>query len=241
MNQKIAGGILIGICMSLFGIAVVFSMKQDTNPPIIEFQDDVLTSYTNGQDPGDLLQGVKATDVEDGDVSQNIIIENIYDFHDGTAKIMYVARDNAGNIAKADRVVTFIGGSEIKTNELNNNGSSDTQGDSNTVDNEANEVNSSSVIHTATPTPSVNAADGGKPIIRLTQNSTEVNRGGSFNGMEFVAEVKDDKDTTSELYRRIQISGNYNINKAGTYELTFSVSDKEGNRSDGEVFTLTVK
>lgn len=246
MNQKIAGGILIGICVSLFGIVVVFTMKRDTNPPKIEFHDDVLTSYTKGQNPGDLLQGVSATDAEDGDVSQNIIIENIYDFHDGTAKIMYVIRDQAGNIAKADRMVTFLGGSESTTVELPNSDSSDeaetsdTVEDGNTSNEEATEVNSSS-INTATPTPSETAGDTGKPTIRLSQNATEVNRGGSFNGMAYVAEVDDDKDTSSELSRRVQIIGNYNLNKAGTYELTFSVTDKEGNRSNGQAFTLTVK
>ena len=49
------------------------------------------------------------------------------------------------------------------------------------------------------------------------------------------------KDSTSDLYRKIQITGTVDVNTPGTYELTYYVVDSNGNASNGAVLTIVVK
>lgn len=52
---------------------------------------------------------------------------------------------------------------------------------------------------------------------------------------------KTNKDSTSDLYRKIQITGTVDVNTPGTYELTYYVVDSNGNASNGAVLTIVVK
>ena len=47
--------------------------------------------------------------------------------------------------------------------------------------------------------------------------------------------------STSDLFKRIQITGDVNTAAPGTYELTYYVVDNSGNSSNGAVLTIVVK
>ncbi len=59
--------------------------------------------------------------------------------------------------------------------------------------------------------------------------------------LSYVKDIQDDKDSTSDLYRKIQITGTVDVNTPGTYELTYYVVDSNGNASNGAVLTIVVK
>ena len=68
----------------------------------------------------------------------------------------------------------------------------------------------------------------------------EVPIGSSFDSLSYVSDIRDDKDETSELFRKIQIEGTLDTNTAGTYELTYYVVDNDGNTSNRAVLTIVV-
>ena len=82
-------------------------LPKDRKAPEITMTSDIVTvSVSEGQDA--MLKGVTATDDVDGDVTDRILIENIYGYSkDDTANITYVAYDKAGNASKASRKVKF--------------------------------------------------------------------------------------------------------------------------------------
>ena len=57
----------------------------------------------------------------------------------------------------------------------------------------------------------------------------------------YVKDIQDDTESTSDLFKRIQITGDVNTAAPGTYELTYYVVDNSGNSSNGAVLTIVVK
>lgn len=104
------------IIMSIIFLAVVagyglylfndiFSVK--AVPPEISFENDVIeVSVKDGNDV--LLQGVKAVDKQDGDVSDTLIVEEITRFAgDNTRIVFYVAFDKDQNATRASRKIVY--------------------------------------------------------------------------------------------------------------------------------------
>lgn len=81
----------------------------------------------------------------------------------------------------------------------------------------------------------------GSPVIKLTANKAEIKVGANFVPLNYVASVQDDLDNIYALWRDIQITGDYDIHKVGTYTLTFYVVDSSGNTSNHAKLKLTVK
>lgn len=229
MNQKIIGILLTAVCSLLLAVIIIGNLRKDVKPPQITYSEDSVPVYKKGQDTTVLLADVSAHDEKDGNVTESIVISNIYDFHDGTAKVVYAVRDKSGNIAKRERVITYQGSISAEAVSAQVTDSGVTAGNTGTP---ATELPS-----TAEPL----TADGQKPAIRLTQTEVTLNKGETFKKMDYIQEVADDKDSESELYRRIQISGSYDINKSGTYELSYSVTDSDGNKSSIEKLMLVVQ
>ena len=90
-------------------VGYLYYAKAVSSPlsPTISFDSDtvtVSTSYTEEE----LLAGVTASDPEDGDVTDSLIVESISRFiGDGTARVTYVAFDSNNHMARAERSVRF--------------------------------------------------------------------------------------------------------------------------------------
>ena len=84
-------------------------------------------------------------------------------------------------------------------------------------------------------------ADPKAPVVKL--NATEVTLGVSddFSYNDYVESMTDDKDDSATLSRRLHLDGDYQSKKAGTYEITYSVTDTDGNRSNEATLTLVRK
>ncbi|MGI6064255.1 immunoglobulin-like domain-containing protein [Blautia sp.] len=99
----------------------------------------------------------------------------------------------------------------------------------------------------ATPTPEPVAtptevpADPAVPVLTLSEETIEIAAGSNFSVISPVAEITDDKDDRSSLFRRIHVSGDYSMTTPGQYILQYVVTDSDGNSSIPKSLTLIVK
>ena len=56
--------------------------------------------------------------------------------------------------------------------------------------------------------------------------------GASFQYMDYIESISDDKDETNELYRKIYLTGEVNTSQAGNYEISYYVTDSDKNQSN---------
>ncbi len=78
----------------------------------------------------------------------------------------------------------------------------------------------------------------GIPQIRMKYPTLTIKAGEDFYFMDALGEWYDDKD---DVTRRVIVGGTYDVNVPGSYELTYYVTDTEGNVSNIEKFTLIVE
>lgn len=93
----------------------------------------------------------------------------------------------------------------------------------------------------ATETPTPEPADPSKPVLTLTSDTIEIAAGSSFSVVSAVADITDDKDDRSTLFRYIHVTGNYDLRTPGQYKLDYIVTDTDGNTSLPKTLTLIVK
>lgn len=113
------------IFTSLFLVVVAFGLffynraKQlkKVNPPVITFSDKYHTDVSVKVTKMELLDGVEAIDVEDGDISLDVIVENISDIvlgNEGSSTTKDIARtvtyavcDSDDNVTKATQTIHY--------------------------------------------------------------------------------------------------------------------------------------
>lgn len=104
------GGILIlAIMFAIFG-KYYYSKQIETrlNPPIIEFEEDYKESVSVRCTKEDLLEFVTATDAEDGDLSNSVIIEQISNLIEGNRReIIYAVCDSDNNVTKIAKEIKY--------------------------------------------------------------------------------------------------------------------------------------
>jgi len=79
------------------------------------------------------------------------------------------------------------------------------------------------------------------PVLTLVSERVEIIMGSSFEATFQVADITDDKDDRSSLFRDIRVVGEYDINTPGEYTLTYIVMDSDGNQSIPKELKLVVK
>lgn len=76
------------------------------NPEIVFDGEEITVSVED--DTAALLQGVTASDPEDGDVTDSLVVEDIAEFQDdGSRTVTYTAFDSTGNVTKATRLLRY--------------------------------------------------------------------------------------------------------------------------------------
>ncbi|MCD7946161.1 MAG: DUF5011 domain-containing protein [Clostridiales bacterium] len=97
--------VVVGV---VFGLTLWSEMSSDINrSPEISFTEDAITvSVADGDEV--LLEGVTATDPEDGDVTDSVVIEGLSEFADDYSRqVTYVAFDSNNNVTKATRTIYY--------------------------------------------------------------------------------------------------------------------------------------
>lgn len=82
----------------------------------------------------------------------------------------------------------------------------------------------------------VNVKDISAPKIKLSKSSLTIETGDSFSAKKYLTSAIDNKD--GDVTSKVKISGSVNTKSAGKYTVTYSVTDKAGNKATK---TLTVK
>lgn len=221
MKQRSIVGLLIFFVLLLAVVLVVAISGLDRVAPEIMFPDETIT-YEEGQSKSVLLEDVKAIDEHDGNVSKLLVVETVYDFNDGTGKVVYVAKDLSGNMVKKERVINYIASTVDEPENVDSENATDTEEET-------------------TTTQADDAVANNAPVMVLSETSVSITAGQSFNALNYVADITDDKDDRNDLFRKIQVYGQYDAKKAGTYTINYRVVDSDGNSSEPVSLTLEVK
>jgi hypothetical protein len=102
-------GIMLAIANAVLAIvSVVLYIGTDRKEPTFEFtQTNVI--YEEGMEESQLLEGIRAYDNADGDLTDKIVVEKkIENPEQNTVVIFYAVSDSAGNVAKCSREFTAI-------------------------------------------------------------------------------------------------------------------------------------
>ena len=107
-RRKILLALLVALCCAAF--AAYYLRQQhtvDREPPKITMKSEELRLSVS--DPAErLLEGVRAQDARDGDVTESLVIESVRGIvADKRFTVTYAAFDAAGNVAKATRTVFY--------------------------------------------------------------------------------------------------------------------------------------
>ena len=92
-----------------------------------------------------------------------------------------------------------------------------------------------------TETQTSAAAGPSKPVLKLKQKKVEIKVGDAFDAVSQVSEITDDTDDRSALFRQIEVHGDYSTDEPGTYTLTYTAMDSDGNVSAPVTLELVVK
>lgn len=103
-------GFLLGIFILdivLLGTAIYLEIQQDKTAPVISFPEEELI-WSEAVSEEKLLEGVTALDNVDGDVTDSLLIEKVFETVDGKVVVMYAALDHSNNVTKTSRVLTAV-------------------------------------------------------------------------------------------------------------------------------------
>ena len=263
MAKKWIAAMLV-VCVGL-GAGVVYMREQfDRKAPEIVCTDEAVKEYKPEMSDAELLKCVKSTDDKDGDVSDSLTVESVYEVDDSNVVVTYVAKDASNNIAKLKRNMSTDPEEMKESSEKDDDTSEGTEPtpvpveDVETDDSSPEESDSgeTSADDGLTPTPagddiaSQTAAKQEKmaddmpaqcPKIYLNEYYIKTSVGSSVDLLSNVKEIKDDTDNVSELWRRIQINGQVNTYTPGTYTCSYYVVDSAGNMSNTAELTVIVQ
>ena len=215
-------------------LCVLSKMTRDTKAPVISVPTEKIT-YEEGSDKALLLAGVTATDDRDGDVTANVRIYDIAVMEDGrSAQIIYAAYDSSYNLGKRFRTVGYKPSRKNvdMTDEMYDIISEEIDDDNKST----TEVTTEATTEAASTEEEITTF----PYIKLAGDGIVLKVGDNFDPMIAIEDVKDDVDDRNTLFNRIDLEGNYDMSQPGTYELTYSVRDSDGNRSNEVKFMLVV-
>lgn len=229
MKNKLFVTIFMGVVtVALAVLCIVPQALDKSEKPTITVPYDVLV-YEQGEDAAVLLQGVSAYDEEDGDISANIRVYDFSPLTDGErAAVTYAVYDSDNNLAKATRVVAYIGNEAINDASQTD---ADTSEDENT--NEATETTEENNELSGDGYDDPELDSTGAPVIRLLTHELLLDVGDEFYYMDYIDTAVDDKDTLSYLYRHVSLAGDeVDTSTPGNYEIQYYCTDSDDNNSN---------
>lgn len=99
---------VLAAAIALFGAYQLWIHNMlDKTGPVITIEEELLEISVS--DPEDaLMQGIRAVDERDGDVTSSLLVESIYGIsEDNLTTVTYAAFDRAGNVSKVQRQVRY--------------------------------------------------------------------------------------------------------------------------------------
>lgn len=225
----------------IFAVAVLLTFtagfvkyRGKNSAPVIWIESSDEFVYKGQTETEELCQGVRAYDKEDGDISRDIMVEQIVLLQGGNeAKITYAVKDSKNKVVKIERTVAC--------NLQQKDDNKQSQGEIEKTNPEVNEgepVEPTPLV-TVTPEPTQEVLPPGSPVIKLNTYTEHLHVGDSFNFLSYIESLTDDND--AYIYENIQLEGEYDTSKPGTYTVLFYAVDKDNNKSNVEKLTLIVE
>lgn len=265
--------LLIGVCAAdvvLVALSVFLYMRQDRTVPVISFaESDNSVVYTEGMDTSLLLSGVVATDDEDGDVSDTLLIEKISDTSHGDVIVTYAVMDSSNNVAKASRLFRtekkYNEPAPQETENIENEVESETESETESASSdedgneddeegeqpgEQNEGEAQDNQNQAGQRDDTGAeqqqeqqpAANHAPVLRLRGDSYSVKAGAeSFDWNDCIRQLSDDKDGRAELFANIVMEGYVDLNTPGEYPVVIYTKDSDGMESEKSTMVVRVE
>lgn len=231
MKKGIVAGLIV-LCVALGAGTAAVVVTDDRKGPEIELPADGDVTYEEGSDTASLLEGVTATDEKDGDVTDSLMIENIFPNDDHTsASVVYAAKDSHNNVSKATRRVNYKAAAEDTPAE-NESAPAAEEPQKNDTEGTKNETDAQMEIE-ALPAES--------PKLYLNTYEVTVEAGNDLDKTSYIKEMTDDADSQESLFNQIEIDGDVDTAVPGDYTLTYHVTDSDGNRSNAAVLTVHVQ
>ena len=229
------------ICIALSGLVIWTRVHADQEGPEITFGENEIV-YRAGMDFSELLEGVSAEDDVEGDVTDSLAVESVYPVDEETALAVYVAKDSKNNVTKVKKEIAYEAGQDEEVSDQSK-AEEETDAEADSSEESVSSEESGAEETDLTPTPEVTptqtalseedqareeqealaeAMPAQSPRLYLTDYIIHVNRGEPVNKLDYI----------SELWHYIRVEGNLDVNVAGTYELSYYVTDTNGNTSN---------
>lgn len=233
--RRIAGVLLGLVALAAILLCVKIYIEEDREAAVITFGAELENVDVN-TDAEVLLSDVSAIDNQDGDISDRVQVAE-KSLKEDSLEIVYVVRDSSGNVALKRRLIPIeesgadnqVEETKEPTQEVETvpevTEEESTEAEETETDDETEEETASSEI----------------PVLTLTQGHVTLPAGSEFQYGSFVSSITDDKDSYDDLFRNLVITGTYNMNTPGEYELEFWTLDSDGHQSEREKFRLTVE
>ncbi len=263
-QNRIIGIVFTAINCILIVICAVFYFRTDKAAPKFEVQAAEVV-YISGMDQSELLTGITAFDKADGDVTNRIVIEKIIEnSREQTVVVFFAVSDEAGNVAKFSKEFPAkLGEKKTEVQEVQEASAFGTAGfvmaleptpepmPEPTAEPFPEPTPEPTPTPTPTPAPSPTPVreeappptpkpDEGAPVLTLKVTEVKTTVGIRPAWVEVIQILKDDKDNYETLFNNITVS-KYDINKAGTYGVTLTTEDSDGNKSQAVPLTIIVQ
>lgn len=94
--------------IALFGVYQLWIHNMlDKTGPVITIDEELLEISVKDEEDA-LMQGIRAVDERDGDVTASLLVESVYGItEDNVTTVTYAAFDRAGNVSKVERQVRY--------------------------------------------------------------------------------------------------------------------------------------
>ena len=251
MKKGILAGLIV-LWLALFAGTAAVMVTSDRKGPEIAVPSGADVTYEEGSDTALLLEGVTATDDRDGDVTDSVVIENIFPNDDRTgASVIYAAKDSHNNVTKVTRRVNYKVAGDAAAPEENTEAegsdaapaeNAEAEGsDAAPAAEEAQQNDTEGVKNETNAKMEIEALPSESPRMYLNTYETTVKAGSELDKISYIKEITDDADSQETLFTDIQVDGEVDTATPGDYTLTYHVTDSNGNQSNMAVLTVHVQ
>lgn len=128
-----------------------------------------------------------------------------------------------------------------KNSDKDSDKNSDTGSDANAANSDQDTNASANADQPVAGSVQSEGSNPAAPVVTLSSSQVEIKAGSRFNPVGVVTSITDDKDDQNALFRRVNVSGDYNTKQPGSYPIQITVTDSDGNTSAPVSFNLVVQ
>ena len=235
MKESIITAALSVCSFVMLVVACVGMLMADREAPVITLEGKNNLTYTEGESYDVLLENMTAEDKKDGDVTDSLRVSNLYVTEGNRAVVVYVAKDEANNIAKLKREIRY----EAKPKAVVAEKVEEESVEEEVPAVQEPEITVPETTTSETTTPETTTEAAGTPKITMLLNEVTLKVGETFNVLRYVQSAVDVDGTN--LSRYVHADGNYDMSQPGTYTIRVYATSPNGGTSNIETFTLTVE